>query len=443
MAPPPQSSPLRRRNLSAFLLQQHRRPDYYHHQQQYDSGTTKLCSGGGAGRQQEPHRRRASTVIPSLGFSGAGFLACYHLGVVAALREHHQLLSLSSSQQQQQQRLAGVSGGALVAAAVVAGVSVDDGMEIVLQTSRQAHSNTWDALQPGFSLIDSVEPALGRLLRESIGGDEEAFLKRVNNDINNNNNNNYQSLLWIGLTDRRRFLSTLRFKSLFYNDRPNNNNTQTNSTTTDAFFWVHRYRSVDDVVAACILSSYIPFVTGPVRGNQCPHNPAVARAAKQLHDMIQEGGCVVPRLSNRDGDDETLDNAMSLVAVDHSGRHREIGWDGGLVDAFPVLDHQTVVVSPVAISHSTNAVISPALEYNNNNTDRSDVLGSIPIHPQVRLHVSRANARVLRCLTFSSEDDVLHSKFAQGYDNATQFLRQHSLLDRTQHVVADSTRVAS
>ena len=86
----------------------------------------------------------------------------------------------------------------------------------------------------------------------------------------------------------------------------------------------------------------------------------------------------------------------------------------------------------LAISHSTNAVISPAIEYDNDTT----IYPNIPIHPHVRLHVSKANAVALRGLTFSSDDAVLQAKFAQGCDNATQFLRRHNLLNRSHHVVS-------
>ena len=148
--------------------------------------------------------------------------------------------------------------------------------------------------------------------------------------------------------------------------------------------------------------------------------------------MIRDG--CIQRRRNGGGSDACLptiavdegDSAPSAEAA------REIGWDGGLVDAFPVLDQGTVVVSPVAISHSTNAVISPAIEYDNDAT----IYPSIPIHPHVRLHVSKANAVALRGLTFSSDDAVLQAKFAQGCDNATQFLRRHNLLNRSHHVVS-------
>ena len=101
--------------------------------------------------------QQASSTIPSFGFSGAGFLACYHLGASKCFLEHGYLnFDLASNSNEIGYRydtrpiLTGVSGGAIVAAALAAGVNPDDGMVTVLAiAARTQQEGVLDALQPG------------------------------------------------------------------------------------------------------------------------------------------------------------------------------------------------------------------------------------------------------------------------------------------------------
>ena len=95
--------------------------------------------------------------LSSFGFSGAGFLACYHLGVAQCLVKHGILLQpgrLSSENNiQNSPVLTGVSGGALVAAAVSAGIDLEqDGMNACLEIAKRtrAAGGLLDALYPGY-----------------------------------------------------------------------------------------------------------------------------------------------------------------------------------------------------------------------------------------------------------------------------------------------------
>ena len=89
--------------------------------------------------------------ISSLGFSGAGFLTCYHLGVAQCLLKQGVLLKQGErpSNNHATPRLTGVSGGALTSAALVAGVDPDDGMQVILKVTNQTRQGTLDALTPG------------------------------------------------------------------------------------------------------------------------------------------------------------------------------------------------------------------------------------------------------------------------------------------------------
>jgi hypothetical protein len=99
-------------------------------------------------------RRLVNT--PSFGFSGAGFLTCYHLGVADCLLKHGLLLSGSSSGQKKKNNdnptmLTGVSGGALVTAVVSMGIPPEEGMTATLEIARRTRQagGMLDHLQPG------------------------------------------------------------------------------------------------------------------------------------------------------------------------------------------------------------------------------------------------------------------------------------------------------
>lgn len=109
-------------------------------------------------------------IIPSFGFSGSGFLACYHLGAAKCLLEHGYLLQKgqqfthrSSSRStdvarnetdnaanKQRPMLTGVSGGSLIAASMIVGVDPEVAMQTTLAVARRTRQEGFlDAFQPG------------------------------------------------------------------------------------------------------------------------------------------------------------------------------------------------------------------------------------------------------------------------------------------------------
>ena len=85
----------------------------------------------------------------SIGFSGAGFLTCYHIGAVQCLMDQNYLPSFHHQDDDAMPTLTGVSGGGLIASAISAGVSPDDGMEALLTLCQQNQNQTLDAFTPG------------------------------------------------------------------------------------------------------------------------------------------------------------------------------------------------------------------------------------------------------------------------------------------------------
>jgi hypothetical protein len=294
--------------------------------------------------------------------------------------------------------LAGVSAGALVAAAVSAGVDPADGMDAVLQVAKRTRqAGRLDALQPGFSLVDVAEEYFSPLLRQAVQDDPGYFLQRIN----------HGRLLRIGLTDRREF-------------PPVGNNPR-------AFCYVDHYQSMDDVIAACTLSSYVPGVTGPAWGSLDERHSAVIRAAQHLRGMIEEG-------SVKQG--ITGKPIRPLLTTQHSEgvQGREICWDGGLVNNFPIVDEHTVIVTPLA-ANFTHDSINPSLDYEDELSSNNDKMSprTLVLNDRVQIHLTTANAQTFRNMILSSDDNILQEIFMQGYDNAYKFLDKRNLLSVYSH----------
>lgn len=317
--------------------------------------------------------------VSSIGFSGAGFLLCYHLGVAKCFQE--QRILPRKGELRPTIPLTGVSGGALVAAAVSAGIDPDVGMQETLEVSSLARkAGVLDSLQPGFSLVDLVHDRISPLLRDAVFGDSDYFLQRID----------HGRLLRIGLTDRRIF-------------PPFGRNTR-------AVVQVNRFRDVDDVIATCILSSYIPGVTGPALGSADQRHGAILKARNRFHEMVQQGFVV-------------YSESGVPLQCSPGWSEREICWDGGLVNAFPWFDDQTIIVTPIAADFP-NPTINPGIM-----TGSEASIQSFQLDERVRIHFTSANVAILPRLILSSEEDILNAKFRDGYDHAFHFLKKNGLIN--------------
>ena len=95
----------------------------------------------------------ATSRIASIGFSGSGFLACYHLGVAKCFLEQGYLrCDEKFDERGARSRLTGVSGGALIAAAVAAGVDPEVGMQTTLAVAQRTRQEGGylDVFRPGY-----------------------------------------------------------------------------------------------------------------------------------------------------------------------------------------------------------------------------------------------------------------------------------------------------
>ncbi|KAL3826779.1 hypothetical protein ACHAXA_000605 [Cyclostephanos tholiformis] len=429
----------------------------------------------------------SSSSVPSYGFSGAGFLGCYHVGVASCLRKHGHLPIPSDAidgggcgggGMHPRPRLTGVSAGSMIAAAISVGVIPDpDGMEVVLEASRKTREMSrmsLDALTPGLSLIDAVEGPLRNAMARALGGrcddggmirdvDPELFGRRVP-----------EGHLRIGLTHGGGLwtMNRERFR--------------------DSYRYVESFRDAEDVISCCVLSSYIPGFTGPLnatdnvlptflrvlmggRGDGVNGTNGVGGVAMEgsfENDASVRAGLILNEMTNlglvRHGKTglpvSGMDSLWGAGAVDNEGSAYEtnviradeqstIYWDGGIVDVFPIIDENTVVVTPLNGLFDPNPSICPQMPgeefFAGNNgvcsdsqrkrqyNDKASSLLNFDLwlnflRPYVpstfrhcrksRLGLNRKNADAALRMMFSSDDDELYARFRGGYDDARRFL---------------------
>ena len=262
-------------------------------------------------------------------------------------------------------------------------------------------------MENSFSLIDQVEEIFLNLTK---GIDNEYFQRRIDQG----------RLLRIGLADRRLLLWKQRSPQEL---RKHNN--------LHAYVYVDQYRDVEDLVAALILSSYIPGITGPSAGSLSPINGAVRRSHARLQEMIQHGfvksihGQPVPLQSNQDSMTTTRAKNVSRLLKDRNksghSQEREFYWDGGLANTFPIIDSQTCVVTPFCGDFTPNPSICP-------DTRSIARAPTVALNQRVQLHLCVENVETLMRVGFSSEDVILQDRFSHGYDDAYRFLSRQNLL---------------
>ena len=394
----------------------------------------------------------------SFGFSGAGFLGCYHVGVAACLYRQGLLPNPNDSSSSHPPRVTGVSAGSMIASAVLAGVKPDpDGMEVVLEAARKtrqlANANNFnvslDVLTPGFSLIDQVEDPFRKAIVTALGG-------RIP-EPNSENSNECSSRINIYDVDPELFSRRFPCGSLRLGlaDR----RVLGPGKILESYRYIDSFRDVDDIVATCMLSSYIPGGTGPLHlhdkvpdflsglfnrknttfhensadstDNETRFNDTVHRAGVRLRFMESAGlvkhgktGLSTKTKSNnsmQSQDQPTESNSLSSTDF----------WDGGIADVFPTFDEQTIIIAPVngkffnpAICPDPTQSNATSIEPNNQPSQylQSLILSYLPKTFQhchkAQLGLNAKNAKAALKMIFSSDDEELYQIFRDGYDDA-------------------------
>jgi len=297
--------------------------------------------------------------------------------------------------------MCGVSAGAIVSTATICGVPPADQMNVIhrLAEVTKAEGGFFDVFQPGFSLVDYVK----KELNEALQGDDDLFLQRTDGG----------RLLRIGLTNRRKIDIAGAVKA-----RPK------------AFVFVDGYRDIEDVVAACVLSSYIPLGTGPLLGASDPFdNSAVRHANKRIKEMEGLGflkhhgestkGTPVSRQGQGQEGGEGEDYSVNRAEKNPDD---VIYWDGGLSNNWPIVDNSTVIVTPLNGSFLNPSITPPF--HNAHDTNDSMPFSNLfkpPSHfdanEQVKLGINGKNLDTLYRMTVSSHGSTLDTWFSHGYDD--------------------------
>ena len=392
----------------------------------------------------------ATAALPSLGFSGAGFLGCYHVGVAAALEKHGWIGQNNTQQTPSAPLLTGVSAGSMIAASIHAGVSPEpDGMEVVLTAARRTRElpiSILDALTPGYSLIDAVEGPFRMAIVKAMGGTLPSKQPRSSDDYSLDSLYDVDPDLFrrrfpkgslrIGLTDKRALLSSFPPPSPL-------------SSLPAAYRYVDSYRNVEDIVASCMLSSYIPGVTGPLMKDNIAekllgalYNIAQKEKGKENVLKASANDAMIRALGMvKDG------RTHARIEPEHDTEEQETThyWDGGIADVFPTFDDGTIIVSPINGIYKNPAICPSLQEQHNEKEEGSQSLKSeslsylirsyIPTFPATFRHCSKShlglnveNARAVKAMLLSSDDEQLYLRFRDGYDDATRFLSDKDLL---------------
>jgi hypothetical protein len=306
--------------------------------------------------------------ISSISFSGAGFYTVYHLGVAQCLI-NNQLLSVKPHKKlSDMPTFTGVSGGALVSATLFCSIPIETSLQAMLEASRKARSFTFNIYQPGYSLIDVAEQSLLNLLKEV---EQEQLRERLES-----------GRLRIGLTDSR------VFPPFRYNPR--------------AYRYIDSFQEVEDIVAACVLSSYVPGATGPLLSSSII-NKAVQNSQLRLTRLSQEG-----RVKDFYGN--SIAERSKLVAP--------IFMDGGFVNLWPIIDENTLIVTPLSATFPNHNHICPT-------TDNSKYF---MVNDYSGLAIDLKNVLTLQGMIWSSMDSELENRFKRGYDDAHTFLEKKGLV---------------
>lgn len=217
--------------------------------------------------------------------------------------------------------------------------------------------------------------------------DEELALRRID----------FGRLLHIGLTDRRAFP---RFRQ-----------------NPDAYVYVNAYQSIEEIVSACILSSYVPGLTGPISDITFGTNGAVRRANKVLLRMMEKGSIKnsrgIPLQSSLQRIKNEPKTFQAPIYDSHQLQNNIVFWDGGLANLFPRINGDTCIITPFTGSF-TNPTISPSPTTVSHNMEL-DVAFSRPT-------ICLENLRTIRYIAFSSESLTLEGWFEKGYNDAKRFL---------------------
>lgn len=94
----------------------------------------------------------------NLSFAGCGFLGIYHIGVASCLKEHAPFLVENA------QHVYGASAGALTASALVSGICLGEAGASIIDVAKEARKRFLGPMHPSFNLVKIIRTMLRRIL---------------------------------------------------------------------------------------------------------------------------------------------------------------------------------------------------------------------------------------------------------------------------------------
>jgi hypothetical protein len=183
---------------------------------------------------------------------------------------------------------------------------------------------------------------------------------------------------------------------------------------------VDEYRDIEDIVAACTLSSFVPGVTGPLAWSL----PTISRASKKLKEMLDLGFIKKQRPN---GEIVTVrpssDSKLYPKPENYKGDFPYSLLDRGLSNAFPVIGKKAVVVTPMFGAFIPNPSISPNIDLDGKhpNTDSEDFEFQTEKQFQVAesKRLSQTSFEPAECFYYSAnslsaDEDNLQRRYKQG-----------------------------
>jgi hypothetical protein len=332
----------------------------------------------------------------SIGFSGAGFMGSYHVGVAACLIQHGVIPHPDDNTLKSKRiKLTGVSAGAIISSAVIAGVNMEEAMSVVLEAGRivRKKCGILDVLTPGFSLVDEIENLMIPIMNQALNeGDVDLLQKRLAGETG--------SRLRIGFTDVPSMTQCLRSGRAV-------------DLKEKGYRYLEEFRTIDDVISSSVISSYIPGGTGPMTvPSLSDKNSAVPRSlllVKEMFTKIHDFGGEYAYTDRF----EPKSSQINLI-------------DGGLVNMWPTVNNSTIIVSPLSGSFDPNPCICPPSQVL---TDENIGEPSSPWPWQINwkfkdpcstyeVYVTKENTETLRRMILSSTDEILETRFRNGWDDA-------------------------
>jgi len=263
------------------------------------------------------------------------------------------------------QILLGSSAGSLISASIRCDVPPELTLDIASELAKQAHAaGPLTALTPGFSLIDALEPYFRTILADH--GATDATAARIKN-------------MRVHLTQTTPLSSVFSYKAHAYLDK---------------------FPTLNHLIAACILSSYVPLGTGPLTPSP---GDAVTSSSTLLASTAMQHATHGP-----------LPPAPTY-------------YDGGLAAMWPLVDAKTLIVSPVAVKATKgNICICPPL-------DPTATL--IPAGGGVDFAVTTQNLKSVRYMIHPGDDDMYAKVFEDAYEDARRVCREKGIAGASADVV--------